>query len=432
MKTLDQQAPTPPLTGRAGLDLLKASSAKVAGIRLVDLLKTPEGKELLKIKKIILAGPPRSGKSCLRQGLKDTIRTIPDAPYPLFITGCPDGEGAWFQEAMNNDPALAAKLKAEYKSKFTPEFVSRVSEGVKNLSLPHSPLNFIDIGGVTSPENEEICKYANGAVLLCGESATKNGAPAEWKAFFAKLGIPVIAEVYSDYHGKTDIIDGVGEDGVFRGSVHHLERGENLSGREAIQDLAKFIVNLGEEQSKESNLSLMSIEQIKERVDLLIEDWQKKLPQTRIVLGGSLVSGLFILDEHTKLIDVDVRFLTDGQPSQDLIENIENVTGLKYRKTIAVEDWPQGTSEGYMIEGQIKLPDCDLPLDIEGCLRNNKYVGWARFYQQVLTPTELVDFLEKKKSLRDHKVEYKALKKEMIKLVIGRCIERGLVDAPQG
>lgn len=248
MKTPDQQMPAPPITGRAGLDLLKASSAKVVGIRLVDFLKTPEGREAIKLKKIILAGPPRSGKSCLRQGLKDTIRTIPDAPYPLFITGCPDGEGAWFQEAMNNDPALAAKLKAEYKSRFTPEFVSRVKDGVKNLSLPHSPLNFIDIGGVISPENEEICRYANGAILLCGETAAKADSPAEWKTFFTKLGIPIIAEVYSDYHGKEDIVDEVGEDGVFRGSVHHLERGENLSERKAIQDLAQFILNLGKEK----------------------------------------------------------------------------------------------------------------------------------------------------------------------------------------
>jgi|GEM_PF-578462 len=251
MKTPDQpninkqETAQLPLSGREGLDLLKSSSAKVAGIRLVNFLKTPEGREAIKLKKIILAGPPRSGKSCLRQGLKDVIRTIPGAPYPLFITGCPDGEGAWFQEAMNNDPVLAAKLKAEYKSRFTPEFVARVRDGIKNLSLPHSPLNFIDIGGMTTPENAEICKYANGAILLCGETAARADAPSEWKTFFNKLGIPIIAEVYSDYHGKEDIVEGDGVDGVFRASVHHLERGESLADREAIKALSAFIVNLG-------------------------------------------------------------------------------------------------------------------------------------------------------------------------------------------
>jgi CRISPR-associated protein Csx3 len=237
-----------PLTGREGIDLLKASTSKVVGINLIDFLKTPEGREAIKLKKIILAGPPKSGKSCTRQGLKDVIRGIPGAPYPYFVTACPDGEGAWFQESMNNDPALAAKLKAEYKSKFTPAFAQRVADSVKNLSLPHNPLNFIDIGGVISPENRQICEHANGAILICGETATRNDAPSEWKNFFTELRIPIIAEMYSDYKGKEDIVDGAGEDGVFRGSVHYLERGENLTDRKAIQELARFIIDLGKEK----------------------------------------------------------------------------------------------------------------------------------------------------------------------------------------
>ena len=244
-----KQTPTeviqPPLTGREGLDLLKASMAKITGINLVDFLNTPEGKEAVKKKKIVLAGPPRSGKSCLRQGLKDVIKKIGNGEvYPYVLTACPDGEGAWFQESMNNDPVLASKLKAEYKSKFTPEFVQRIADSVKNLSLP---LSFVDIGGVISTENRRICEHANGAIFLCGETATKSDAPVEWKKFFTELGIPIIAEVYSDYKGGEDIVDGIGEDGVFRGSVHHLERGEVLTDRKAIQGLAQFIINLGKE-----------------------------------------------------------------------------------------------------------------------------------------------------------------------------------------
>lgn len=79
------------------------------------------------MKKIVLAGPPRSGKSCLREGLKQAIRAIPGAPYPYVITACPDGEGSWFQETVNGDPELAAACKAAYKAKFTPEFVKRIA-----------------------------------------------------------------------------------------------------------------------------------------------------------------------------------------------------------------------------------------------------------------------------------------------------------------
>lgn len=44
--------------------------------------------------KVVLCGPPRSGKSCLREGLKQAIRRVPGAPYPYVITAAPDGEGA--------------------------------------------------------------------------------------------------------------------------------------------------------------------------------------------------------------------------------------------------------------------------------------------------------------------------------------------------
>lgn len=232
------------LSGVDGLNKLRESTASVEGVSLQEILATPEGREKFKIKKFILAGPPRSGKSCMREALKGAIKQVPNAPYPYMLTACPDGEGAWFQETMNSNPELAAKLKAEYKTRFTPEFVARIEQSVKNLSLP---LSFIDIGGITSPENERICKDGNGAVLICGETAILSGKPAEWKEFFNKLGIPIVAEVYSDYFGKEDVVEGVESDGVFRGSVHHLERGEQLVDRETVKALAEFVVGLGAE-----------------------------------------------------------------------------------------------------------------------------------------------------------------------------------------
>ena len=214
------------------------------------------------MKKIVLCGPPRSGKSCLRQGLKDALRRIPDAPYPYVITACPDGEGAWFQETVNQDPDAAAAHKAAYKSKFTPEFVRRVTDSVKNCSLP---LTLVDIGGITSAENEAICASATDAVLLMpksmSETAFKNlqkayeaagldipqnleDVRASWLLFAKKLGFTVGAEICSDYHGMKDIVPQLGEDGVYRGSVHHLERGEPIADRPTIRALAEILVRL--------------------------------------------------------------------------------------------------------------------------------------------------------------------------------------------
>jgi CRISPR-associated protein Csx3 len=195
--------------------------------------------------KAVLCGPPQSGKSVMREGLKQAIRAVPNAPYPYIITGCPDGEGAWFQETMNQDPELAKACKAAYKGKFTPEFVRRVAASVQNCALP---LTIVDIGGIPSQENKEICKGATHAILLAGNSPKTGEIWSDrlipWREFCCELGLTVVAEVFSDYHGAEDKVEGVGLDGVLRGSVHHLERGELVADRPMIKALARHLVAL--------------------------------------------------------------------------------------------------------------------------------------------------------------------------------------------
>jgi CRISPR-associated protein Csx3 len=199
------------------------------------------------MKKIVLAGPPRSGKSCLREGLKQAIRAIPGAPYPYVITACPDGEGAWFQEAINANPEMASACKAAYKAKFTPEFVRRVADSVKNCQLQ---LTLVDIGGIPSAENECICAHATHAILLAGDSQEQSWDErmVEWRAFCGKLGLRIIAEVHSDYRGTEDTIPVFGADGVWRGSVHYLERGEPIHERLTVKALAEILVRLVAEE----------------------------------------------------------------------------------------------------------------------------------------------------------------------------------------
>ena len=187
--------------------------------------------------KVVLCGPPRSGKSCMRQGLKDAVRRIPGAPYPFVITACPDGEGSWFQETVNADPALAAACKAAYKAKFTPEFVGRIAASVRNCALP---LTLVDIGGIPSVENEAICASATHAVLLAGDTSRFE----EWREFCRKMGLVVVAEIHSDYHGTSDAAPALGEDGVWRGSVHRLERGEPVAERTTIKALAEILAGM--------------------------------------------------------------------------------------------------------------------------------------------------------------------------------------------
>lgn len=189
------------------------------------------------MKKIVLAGPPRSGKSCLREGLKQAIRQIPGAPYPYVITACPDGEGSWFQATVNHDPSLAVACKTAYKAKFTPEFVSRIADSVRTCELE---LTLVDIGGIPSVENEQICSGATHIVILAGDTVRI----PEWREFAQKVGLTVVAEIYSDYNGKLDSVEGIDPQGVLRGSVHHLERGEPIVDRPMVRALAQFLVQL--------------------------------------------------------------------------------------------------------------------------------------------------------------------------------------------
>lgn len=187
--------------------------------------------------KIIIAGPPRSGKSCLREGLKQAIMRVPGAPYPYVITACPDGEGSWFQETVNADAELAARCKAEYKSGFSPEFVKRIADSVKNCELP---LILVDIGGMPSKENRAICSSATYAILLTGDISRLQ----EWRKFCQGLDITIIAEVSSDYHGTEDTVPVLEQDGIRRGSVHYLERGEMISDRPTIKTLAHLLIEM--------------------------------------------------------------------------------------------------------------------------------------------------------------------------------------------
>ena len=195
--------------------------------------------------KIILAGPPRSGKSCLRHALPKAISHLSeDRHYLYVIKGSPDGEGAWFHETCERDDEEAIEMRDEYKYPISPEFTQRLAQEVARCD---APLTAVDIGGRVSDENRRICKAATHAVLIGGSHPTRgswNDRLVEWRHFCYDLEITVLAELQSDYYATNDIIHGVGPDGVFRAVVHHMERGEELYDRPAVIGLAQHILSL--------------------------------------------------------------------------------------------------------------------------------------------------------------------------------------------
>ncbi len=199
--------------------------------------------------KVILAGPPQSGKSCLREGLKQAILGFKTessgVPYPYVITAYPDGEGAWFQETMEKYPEIAKACKAAYKGTFTPEFVKLVADHVHHCE---QPLALVDIGGLINAFSYEICKSATHIVLLAGNDPASGESwdvrLEEWREFAKELDLTVIAEIFSDYHGKADVVKDVCPNNILRGSVHYLERGERITTRPMVQALARHILAL--------------------------------------------------------------------------------------------------------------------------------------------------------------------------------------------
>jgi CRISPR-associated protein Csx3 len=195
--------------------------------------------------KVVLCGSPQLGKSCLREGLKQAICAIVNtqyqsvAPllYPYVITANPDGEGSWYSATYGANPKRATRLKSSYKSSFTSEFVQTRAKWVNSCS---TPLVLIDIGGIPSTENEIICSGASHAIILA-----KNAQQTlEWQGFCKKLNLVVIAEIISDYEATEDLLPTLSTDGIWHGSIHHLERGESVSERPTIQALANLLIRM--------------------------------------------------------------------------------------------------------------------------------------------------------------------------------------------
>jgi hypothetical protein len=172
--------------------------------------------------KVILAGPPHSGKSCLRDRLSRAISfNFPNLSY--VITACPDGEGSWFAETHSRNPELAVSLKQQGKTVFTDKNADLYSAWVRNCD---HPLTLIDIGGKISEQNRKICAGASHAVLVFADESKL----AEWREFCKKLGLVIIAEIRSDLSSSSDVPLSSSEDGVFRGTIHNLVRGNLQSG----------------------------------------------------------------------------------------------------------------------------------------------------------------------------------------------------------
>ena len=99
--------------------------------------------------KIVIGGPPHSGKSVFIEALTQNL----DKDNTFSFSAAPDGEGPWLQRHYNNPEVV----KFRQKGKFTPEFVADRKKKIRDWE---GPLMIIDVGGWTSEENARMIEGA--------------------------------------------------------------------------------------------------------------------------------------------------------------------------------------------------------------------------------------------------------------------------------
>lgn len=233
-KIYDSIAFFDPKIGDKGLDRYVITVSKNSKYQIGDILDIRRGENTENIK-VAICGFANTGKTCFREGLKQTLLQIPNATKSYVVSGCPDGDGSWFSETVKRDVELAKKLKTEYKARFTEEFARFKAEEFHNIK---QPILIFDVGGKISPENKIIMAEATHAVILFKEDSEIS----IWENFCKSLGLKILAIIFSDYHGKEDFIES--KSPIIKGSVHCLERGEDVSEREIVKELVRVLVSL--------------------------------------------------------------------------------------------------------------------------------------------------------------------------------------------
>jgi CRISPR-associated protein Csx3 len=229
-----------PKIGRPGYRCYIVTTSSNPAYTPGDLIETNEPNRERQQIKVVLCGPPQSGKSCLREGLKWQIMGLLDAPYPYVITACPDGECAGMQEVFQRDAQSAQDIKATYKGDITPQYAEKMRQAVTSSN---NLITIVDVGGRMSPENELIFQAATYAVILAGDEGQNHQLHwADWQDFCQRQGLQIIARIHSDLDAVEDRIDT--ESPVLQGMVHSLRRGKDVSDRPMIKALASQIVSL--------------------------------------------------------------------------------------------------------------------------------------------------------------------------------------------
>ena len=179
--------------------------------------------------KIILCGPPHSGKSVFLCNL--IVRTPND--LRATIRACPDGEGTW-----SNNPNQKETSNVRIKGEFTRYFVESCC---KEIDRQTNKIVFVDVGGKRTIVNEQIFKHCDAFIVI---SNNKDEAK-EWLKFGRSLGLECIGCLESSLEGKEKVVEiepYEKEKTYLKGRIVGLERGKILEDSIVLDKFALMIM----------------------------------------------------------------------------------------------------------------------------------------------------------------------------------------------
>lgn len=250
--------------------------------------------------KIIIAGPPHSGKSVLLASLKELL------PADSFETVRvnKDGEGYWSNNE-NKAQTEAARIKELYDEEFIEERCSLIEKMEK-------PIVLVDIGGRLYPDKMKIFKTCDSFIVLSAD----NNHLYEWKEFGEYWGAKVIALLNSVLTEETDytVQDKITKDKSgfpLEGILHNLARGTYHTLSPVIQRLAdRIIIDSGYKKSENTDQSVINFYKIAEKIGCIKK---RKVQNIEISYGMKFVSEK-TLDLYNCIDELPLRdsYILDG------------------------------------------------------------------------------------------------------------------------
>ncbi len=164
------------------------------------------------MRKVIVCGPPHSGKSVFLSNLQRLLPT----EHHMLIFGAPDGEWHWSNEA---DQKLVRELRA--KKEFTDEWCDGILAAIASVE---QRLVLVDTGGKRLPPNDRIFQSCDAFIVLSSSPEERE----EWRRYGERFGCRCIAELDSVLHGECELYP-LADDGIIRGRITGLERGKTVA-----------------------------------------------------------------------------------------------------------------------------------------------------------------------------------------------------------